>query len=97
MDALDLLPDSVPLQLNHLRWCHSGLHLELATIATSADCPLCLQPSSRVHSHYGRTLADLPCSGVAVRLELCVRKFFCTNPHCQRHIFTEPLPDLAAR
>lgn len=97
MDALDLLPESVPLRLQALQWRHSGLHLELATTAESADCPLCLQPSQRVHSRYGRTLADLPCSGRAVRLELGVRKFFCTNPDCERHIFTEPLPELAAR
>jgi transposase len=42
-------------------------------------------------------VADLPCSGVALRLQLQVRKFFCNNSHCQRAIFTEPLPALVAR
>src|SRR5882724_9457658 len=30
--------------------------------------------------------------GVAVRLELHVRRFFCVNPECKRQIFTERLP-----
>ncbi len=29
-----------------------------------------------------------------MQLVLCVRKFFCRTPHCERKIFTERLPDL---
>jgi transposase len=97
MDILDLLPCQVPLRLETLRWSSGGLRLELTATAASAKCPLCSQLSTRVHSHYHRTLADLPCSGVAVRLELCAPKFFCDNPRCNRRIFTPPLPQLAAR
>jgi transposase len=43
-----------------------------------------------------RQLADLPWLGVAMRLELQVRKFFCQNPACPRRIFTERLPGVAA-
>ncbi len=32
-------------------------------VAASALCPGCDQPSSRVHSRYTRTLADLPVAG----------------------------------
>jgi transposase/transposase IS204/IS1001/IS1096/IS1165 family protein len=60
----------------------------------TACCPLCLLPSDRIHGHYGRTVADLPCAGRRVILALTVRKFVCRTPTCPRQIFTERLPDL---
>jgi len=59
-----------------------------------AACPLCQQPSERVHGHDGRTVADFPCAGRRVILALTVRKFVCSTPTCSRRIFTERLPDL---
>jgi transposase len=59
-------------------------------------CPLCGEPAERVHSRYVRTLADLPWAGVAVRLRVEVRKFFCENPTCPRRIFRERLDGIAA-
>jgi len=32
-----------------------------------------------------------------VRILIQLRKFFCDNPDCKRRIFTEPIPELAAR
>lgn len=61
----------------------------LETISRSARCPLCQRASKRVHSRYWRTLADLPCSGVPISLRVHARKFFCDNPDCIRHIFTQ--------
>jgi transposase len=52
--------------------------------------------SDKAHSRYQRHLADLPWEGVAVKLILSVRKFFCLNPDCRRRIFCERLPGLAA-
>jgi transposase len=49
-----------------------------------------------VHSHYERTLADLPWADYRVRLQLRVRKWFCQNPRCVRHIFAERWPTVAA-
>lgn len=37
------------------------LTLVLASSQEHASCPGCASISSRVHSHYRRTLADLPC------------------------------------
>jgi len=68
----------------------------ITTKADEARCPLCDQPSTRVHSTYTRIAADLPWNGVAVRLRLTTRRFFCSNDDCQRRIFTERLPDLIA-
>lgn len=62
---------------------------------SEARCPVCSKISRRVHSHYTRTLADLPRAGVPVRLRVRVRKFFCDAPSCERRIFAERLKELA--
>jgi transposase len=62
----------------------------------TVPCPLCTTPAHRIHSHYERTLADLPWAHYCVRLQLRVRKWFCRNPHCRRRIFTERLPTVTA-
>lgn len=71
----------------------------LTVIAVSTQyhpcCPLCSTPASRVHSHYTRQLADLPCSGQRVRLQVLVHKYFCDVPTCQRKIFVERLTPFA--
>ncbi len=59
-------------------------------------CPLCTQPSAKIHRRYTRTLADLPCMNTAVRLQVEVRRFFCGNALCPRKTFAEPFADLAA-
>jgi transposase len=53
-------------------------------------------PANRLHSHYERTLADLPWGDWRVKLGLGVRKLFCDNPHCTRQIFTERLAGVVA-
>ena len=82
------------------------LHLEadgetlvlLAEPATdSAPCPLCGLRSRRVHSRYARAVSDLPWRGIAVTLELRVRRFFCDRGGCERRIFCERLEEVAAR
>ena len=69
------------------------LVVHLSRQAATAACPLCHQLSERVHSRYGRTVADVPCGGRRVILRLSVRKFVCTIASCSRQIFTERLPD----
>jgi len=65
--------------------------LTICAVSTqqSACCPLCSSPATRVHSHYTRTIADLPCAGHHVRLLVRVRKFFCEVSTCVRKIFAE--------
>ena len=93
-----LLPDATIL---HLAACHvdtatAQITLAVCSTQTSVPCPLCNTPARRIHSRYARTLADLPWAEYRVRLQLCVRKWFCRNRHCRRHIFTERLPTVAA-
>lgn len=69
-----------------------------ATATTpTASCPCCAQPSSRVHSRYLRTAADLPWQGRRVILRITVRRFRCATAGCKRTIFCERLPALATR
>ncbi len=62
----------------------------------SAPCSICGQVATRVHSWYTRSLRDLPWQGLAVRMELHTRRWFCDNSSCPRRIFTERLPTVAA-
>ena len=70
------------------------LHLYVAATRRWARCPLCQRRSRDQHSHYTRTVADLPCTGERVILHLRVRRFRCRVRWCRRRIFAERLPDL---
>jgi transposase len=72
----------------------SLIQLQVASVQPTPACPQCHQPAVRLHSHYRRTLADLPWSGYSLQIQLGVRKFFCGNPTCRQRIFTERLPDV---
>jgi transposase len=90
--------------LPHLR----GLHVEsidrqpecivlvAAAIRRSAACPACGRRSTRLHSAYRRTLADLPLGGQPVTLHLRVRRFWCHMRRCPQRIFAERFPTLTA-
>lgn len=82
------------LRLDQIEIAPQTLILSLAVETAEAVCPLCQQVSQRVHSHYTRTLADLPSGGKILRLLVLVRRFFCQNESCPRKIFAERLPDL---
>jgi transposase len=60
-------------------------------------CPRCGQPSGRVHSTYGRRLADAPVGGQRVLIRVAVRRFFCGNPDCPAATFAEQIDGLTAR
>ena len=66
------------------------------TSRQKAACPLCNQPSEELHSEYQRKIADLPWAGMAVRLQVQVRKLYCRNRGCPRTVFCERLSPLAA-
>jgi transposase len=60
----------------------------------TASCPCCGTMCQRVHSHYTRTLHELPASGRLVHLKVDVRRFFCPESTCRRKIFAERFPSL---
>ncbi len=91
-----LLLDPTRVRLDLLRASGSSITAVMVTSAASSSCPLCGTVSARVHSRYVRTLADLPWQGIAVSVQLTVRRFFCGTVDCTRGIFGERLPGIVA-
>jgi transposase len=93
-----LLPDATTLRLEACHVDTTAAQISLLVTSTQTDvcCPLCDVPAQHRHSWYARTLADLPWGTYGVRMRLRVRKFFCDNATCRRHIFTERLPTVVA-
>jgi len=58
-------------------------------------CPVCGEPADRIHRRAIRILADLPCAGIVVHLQVQVRKCFFDNPNCLRQIFSKRLAGVA--
>ena len=93
-----LLPGSSELVLKTYSLDRTQRQMVVTVTSTQrrAMCPVCQSPTSRIHSHYQRTLKDLPLVqfGLVILLEVC--KFFCLNEDCYRCIFTERLPSVVA-
>jgi transposase len=93
MDGLDTASPFLPLPdglvIVSVAATETHLRVHVACTVPTACCPRCQQPSERIHGHYGRTVADLPCAGRHVILALTARKFVCRTPTCPQQIFTE--------
>jgi transposase len=96
MDVSTLLPDPQAIRPVKIIPSRGSLTLVVKVTRTQAECPRCRRPSTRVHSYYTRKVADLPWHGVAVKLELCTRRFRCQNSLCTKRIFCERLPRVVA-
>ncbi len=90
----DLIPKG--LRAESLSIHRGRVEISVAPVAQSARCPVCGHPSRRVHSRYVRTIADLPWHGTPVVFRARVRRFFCDEGPCERKIFCERLPEVAA-
>lgn len=89
--SMTLLPKVPGLQLENVAIDEKTVSLSVASTRPAASCPVCGHKTARLHSHYRRTVADLPWGGCSVRLSLLVRKFRCSTPECPRRIFAERL------
>lgn len=73
--------------------CHelidNRLNIHVSSIRIQARCPYCGASSSKVHSVYPKSFQDLPIQGKKVTIHLVNRKFFCFNPDCTHHTFSE--------
>lgn len=96
MVAALLLPDPLALCWQGLSITSEQVTIVLKTTGPVAACPVCRQPSRRVHSRYTRVLADLPWQGRPVRLRVQTRRFFCDNQDCPQRTFAERLPPQVA-
>lgn len=91
---MTLLPKVPGLKLEDVLIDTESISLALVSTSLPVACPVCTQKTARLHSHYRRTVADLPWSGRRVRLLVEVRKFRCPRRECPRKVFTERLPTL---
>ena len=66
-----------------------GIIVHAHGASATSLCPTCGLASSSVHSHYGRTLGDVPAHGRRLRICLAARRFRCRNAACERRVFTE--------
>lgn len=98
MGQRTLVPDAGEVLLHELKADgQNRLVMVLRSASEGSRCPGCGRRSRRVHSRYKRELSDLPWEGIAVRIELRVRRFFCCAQDCGQHIFTERLPKTVQR
>jgi transposase len=79
MERTPLLPLPEGMFIDQIQEAEASLTIPVIATSPTACCPLCLEPSSSLHSHYRRTVADVPCGGRQVQLLLTVRTFFCRN------------------
>jgi hypothetical protein len=94
MDGSPFLPLGDGLVVERIESTATTLIVVVVSTALVACCPLCQHQSEHLHGHYQRIVADLPCCGRQVTLQLKVRKFLCLNLACPRVIFAERFPEL---
>jgi transposase len=92
-----LLPTSANLCLEEVVTEPNMIVLYVSSGQTEALCPGCTHRSQRVHSHYTRTVADLPWAEWPVYLKVLVQRFFCDNPACRYKTFAESFAEVVAR
>ena len=94
MRLAPLVPHLIGLHLCQLIIEEERLTLVVASTRRTGTCPSCQRKSSRIHSHYERTIADLPWGSRPIRLRLQARRFRCANRLCSRRIFGERFVDI---
>ena len=57
---MTLLPKAPGLRLEDVAIYAKTLSLSVTSTRPSAACPVCKRESPRLHSHYRRTISDLP-------------------------------------
>ena len=67
MEAKLLLSLPEGLEITQIEVIDGVLTISAVSTQKSACCPRCSSLGMRVHGHYTRTIADLPCAGQPVR------------------------------
>ena len=91
-----LLPESAAMGVAWVRITPEVVQVGLISEAVSCPCPSCGKSSGRVHSHYTRTVADVPAHGRVIQLCIALRRFFCDFADCSQQTFAEQVPELMA-
>ena len=96
MDIRTLLADPAAIHLDLIVSESHRIIFIVRAIQEQPCCPKCGQPSTSLHSHYQRTVADLPWHGITVSLQLQTRKLRWSNELCSQKVFCERLPRVVA-
>ena len=96
MRMTSAFPPERGVAIDYLTRVDGGIVAGLSPTRPTVPCPSCGHLAHRVQSRYHRTVADLPAHGLAVRLDLHTRRFWCDEPTCPRKIFAERFPGLVA-
>jgi transposase len=92
-----LLADPAVVRLIKIVSSSESMTLVIQSAQKEPLCPSCDVKSTHIHSRYARKLADLPWLGIAVKIDLLARRFFCDNTSCSQNIFCERLPSVAGK
>ena len=96
MRMASAFPPERGVAIDYLTRVDGGIVAGFSPTRPAVPCPICGQLAHRVQSRYHRTVADVPAHGLAVRLDLQTRRFWCDAPTCPRKIFAERFPGLVA-
>jgi transposase len=77
------------LSIKGIEVSNKRIDIKAQSLQKESACPSCGVLSKRIHSHYERTLLDLPWADYGVRMQLKVRRFRCREDLCERKVFTE--------
>ncbi len=89
------LPDAHALIFEEIEIKANAILVRVVSAGKEAVCPYCQMTATRMHSHYCRTLDDLPCGERRVQLQWKAKRFFCDNYACSHYTFCERLPEVA--
>jgi transposase len=92
-----LFPHLAGLRVHRMEDAGDAVVISASCRATSACCPRCGTPSSRVHGGYARMVADGAAGGRPVLIALSVRRFRCLQPSCPQATFAEQAGGVSAR
>ena len=99
MDTRAFCPSPAELALDRLVVSSEGITVVATARRLTVPWPMCGKVARRVHSHYTRTLADLPCMEcTSASLPTCAASsvITCDRRGCRRRGFNKRLPDSAA-
>ena len=87
---IPLLTARIPhLKLEQLDRHENILQTTITSQQPTSKCPTCGTPSSILHSHYQRTVQDLPVGDSSITWTLHVRRFRCRKRSCTQRVFCE--------
>lgn len=95
LDILAGMLRAVGKRVMDWNWVGSRLVKGANSTVRSVSCPSCGRRSRRIHGHYRRLLAECPCLGYPVSIDMEMRRFQCRNRSCSRQTFAEQVPELA--